>query len=340
MSAPATPEASLAAVLPDMAAWWHPTLNGNLTPRDVTAGSGKSVWWTCEHGHAVEQTVNQRRRKNLGCPYCSGQRVWAGFNDIATTHPRVAAQWHPTKNGDLTPTQVGRGSDRKAWWLPPCGHEFDQVVKSRVAQADRCPLCSGVRVIPGQNSLAVLDPTTAAQWHPTRNGVLTPDCIGIGHPEKVWWVDAAGHSFRARPFHVRHGGGCPRCARKGVSTVELAVADALNHAGLPQQEGTIPLPGWGRYGRARCDVVIPGLRVIVEYDGAYWHADKTAKDERKTRMLLDAGWAVIRVREAPLPPLGVTHPRYTEVTYALRGRGDVGDLSDRIVLALLDLMRG
>ena len=30
--------------------------------------------------------------------------------------PDVAAQWHPTGNGNLTPTQVVAGSNRKDWW--------------------------------------------------------------------------------------------------------------------------------------------------------------------------------------------------------------------------------
>ena len=35
---------------------------------------------------------------------------------LAETHPEVAKQWHPTKNGDLTPNNVTPGSNKKAWW--------------------------------------------------------------------------------------------------------------------------------------------------------------------------------------------------------------------------------
>ena len=31
-------------------------------------------------------------------------------NCIATTHPQIAAQWHPTLNGELTPNDVREGS--------------------------------------------------------------------------------------------------------------------------------------------------------------------------------------------------------------------------------------
>jgi hypothetical protein len=36
---------SLADLFPDVASQWHPTLNGDLTPLDVSKGSDKHVWW-------------------------------------------------------------------------------------------------------------------------------------------------------------------------------------------------------------------------------------------------------------------------------------------------------
>ena len=43
--------------------------------------------------------------------------MWTGFNDLTTINPKLAAQWHPTKNGDLKPTQVVANSNKKVWWL-------------------------------------------------------------------------------------------------------------------------------------------------------------------------------------------------------------------------------
>ena len=59
------------------------------------------------------------RNKGYGCPYLNGRAVWEGFNDLQTVNPELAAQWHPTKNGNLKPTQVPTGSGRKVWWLLP-----------------------------------------------------------------------------------------------------------------------------------------------------------------------------------------------------------------------------
>ena len=67
--------------------------------------------------------------------------------------------------------------------------------------------------------------------------------------------------------------------------------------------------------RLLVDVVVDlpdGRTVAIGYDGAYWHADKAEIDTAKSVDLLAAGYLVARLREHPLPPLGVTDPGYVE----------------------------
>ena len=40
-------EKQLGNKLPEIAKEWHPAKNRNLTPKDVTYGSYKKVWWQC-----------------------------------------------------------------------------------------------------------------------------------------------------------------------------------------------------------------------------------------------------------------------------------------------------
>ena len=44
---------------------------------------------------------------------------------LAETHPEVAKQWHPTKNGDLTPHEFTSGSNKKFWWKCPKGDDHE-----------------------------------------------------------------------------------------------------------------------------------------------------------------------------------------------------------------------
>ena len=64
----------LATLEPKVAESWHPTLNGSLTPNDVTTGSRRKVWWLCPDGHTWKAVVYSRGGKQkAGCPVCAGR---------------------------------------------------------------------------------------------------------------------------------------------------------------------------------------------------------------------------------------------------------------------------
>ncbi|MBW2257144.1 MAG: zinc-ribbon domain-containing protein, partial [Deltaproteobacteria bacterium] len=157
------------ADFPQLVAQWDWEKNGELRPRDLASKSGRSVWWRCSEGpdHTWLATV-ANRVNGTGCPACAGKQV-SVTNSLATHFPEVAAEWHPTKNGDLTPDQVVAGSSKKAWWTCSVGpdHEWQASIVNRT-KGRGCPMCRGLRASV-TNSLASLYPDEAAQWHPTRN---------------------------------------------------------------------------------------------------------------------------------------------------------------------------
>ncbi len=202
----------LAELFPAVAAEWHPTRNGVLRPETVFAGSGRIVWWLCSLGHEWPASM-LNRSQGSGCPYCSGNKAGQG-NTLIDLHPELAAQWHPARNGDLTPTQVTPGTTRKAWWRCSQGHEWQASIASRVAGRG-CSQCSG-RVASPERNLLVVDPGLAAEWHPSKNGELTPADVTPGSGRKAWWLCAAGHEWDAAIVVRRSGDGCPYCSRHRV----------------------------------------------------------------------------------------------------------------------------
>ena len=203
----------LATVNPLLAKEWHPTKNGGLSPDMVTAGNSKKVWWQCANGHEWLSVIANRNR-GIGCPYCSGKRVLKGFNDLATKNPELAKEWHPTKNGDLKPDMVTASSNKKVWWQCPNGHEWQAIIANR-NDGNGCPYCSGRYAIKGETDLATKKPELAKEWHPTKNGDLSPDMVTASSNKKVWWRCANGHEWRAVIYSRSSGRGCPYCARKG-----------------------------------------------------------------------------------------------------------------------------
>ena len=201
---------SLAEERPDLAKEWNYEKNGDLKPEDVSCGSGKKVWWKLPYDVPDDYPVEHLRGKHFefeweakiasrrdgnDCPYLAGKAVLAGFNDLATINQDLATQWHPTKNGNLKPTQVSANSHKKVWWLLPyddsnTGKHFDfewiSQIKSRNKGCE-CPFLNGKKVLKDFNDLQTMNPELARQWHPTKNGNLKPTQVTANSSKKIWW---------------------------------------------------------------------------------------------------------------------------------------------------------
>ncbi len=145
-------------------------------------------------------------------------------NSLAVCFPEIAAEWHPTKNGNLTADRVNKRSSRIVWWLGKCGHEWtmpisDRTVKERINSNDKirksrgCPYCAGKRILLGFNDLLSKNPQLAAEWHPTKNGELTPKDVLAGSDKKYWWkCGRCGYEWQDSVNKRNRGtGNCPHC---------------------------------------------------------------------------------------------------------------------------------
>ncbi len=194
---------------PDLMAQWHPTRNTGIDPETIRAGSGRRVWWQCERGHEWQTIVGNRTRKGCGCPMCLGRRASDTYN-LAVVHPQAAATWHPTRNAPLRATEITPDSSRRVWWRCAAGHEWQVAVTNRIRH--ECPFCSGNRVTP-ETSLAALHPGLAQEWHPTRNGIRSPETVTARAGTPVWWLcGRCGHEWQAKPDTRARGAGCRVCA--------------------------------------------------------------------------------------------------------------------------------
>ena len=130
---------------PRLLSEWDYDVN-EKSPSEYTPFSGKKVFWKCSKGHKWEATINHRTRRNQGCPMCYGvNNVKPGINDLQTKCPELAKEWHPTKNGELTPNNITYKSGKKVWWLCPKGHEYQARPNDRVEDNTKCPICSSRR---------------------------------------------------------------------------------------------------------------------------------------------------------------------------------------------------
>jgi hypothetical protein len=184
----------------------HPELAAEANgwdPTKVIAGSHKRLKWKCKLGHVWVSTVN-RRMNGRSCHVCVNQKVLSGFNDLATTHPELAAE----ANG-WDPTEVIAGTGKKLDWKCKQGHLWNSVVNSRIASPG-CPVCANQKVLSGFNDLATTHPELAAEangWDPTK--------VIAGTNKKFEWRCQQGHIWSAQSSNRVQGRGCPSCAKSG-----------------------------------------------------------------------------------------------------------------------------
>lgn len=119
---------------------WDYKRNTEISPEEVTHGSGKKVWWICSNGHEWQAQIS-KRSNGRGCPYCTGKKVLKGYNDLATTCKEIAKEWNYKKNIGISPEEVTKGSNKKVWWICSNGHEWQEVVYRRTSRMDVCPEC-------------------------------------------------------------------------------------------------------------------------------------------------------------------------------------------------------
>jgi len=187
-----------------------------LTPSVRTMPSWtQSVETICLFGHRTTRTVQSIHRdakvRKDGCKICHNRTLSPGENDLETTHPRVAATFHPTKNRK-TAREYFAGSVEVVWWLCVDGHEWEASCHQRAAISD-CPLCFYKLIVPGQNDLATVHPEVAARWDANNN----PQNLATISPlsqASVWWLCTAGHSYKQAVCDAVDSGTCPTCDRE------------------------------------------------------------------------------------------------------------------------------
>jgi len=192
---------------------WDYEKNAALNPDDYSGGSNKKVWWRCAHGHSWYAQINKRFTFGRGCPYCSGNKVWPGFNDLVTTHSHIASEWDYEKNGDLLPEQFSIGADIKIWWKCEHNHSWQALIYSR--KNCGCPVCARNILTVGVNDLQTINPALAAEWDFEKN-TAAPDSVAANANKKAWWLCENGHSWKADISSRNSGRGCPYCNHRLV----------------------------------------------------------------------------------------------------------------------------
>lgn len=286
---------------PELVAEWSPRNEKPITA--YTRGSDRKVWWQCAEGHEWLAPISNRSYgRATACPACSpvgARMVVSGFNDLATLRPELAAEWHPTKN-TLSPTEVSRGSRKRAWWLcRECGREWEAVIKNRTVRNTGCPSCRG-RLRGIAKSGTIQDPQLRAEWSPKNEHGI--DFYSTQSNYKAVWVCSEGHEWEAKlDDRVGKQSGCKRCTGAGTSVAEEQLFEYVSSlcADARMHDRTVAA-GF------EFDISVPSQRIVIEHNGYYWHSDRYKDRQyhaRKLKAAHEAGWRLLYIWEGDDPEI-------------------------------------
>ena len=175
-------------------------------PSTVVWKSYKKQNWICSRGHNYEMQIRRRTIEFGNCPFCSSQRILAGFNDLVTKFPEIAKEAH-----GWDPKTIFAHSNRRMNWKCSKNHTYSSVVASRTLNGNKCPICANQQVLSGYNDLATTHPELLAEVDGWDASIVLP-----GSDQKRKWKCPEGHTFLMSPNHrTSRDSGCPTCASSG-----------------------------------------------------------------------------------------------------------------------------
>jgi hypothetical protein len=224
---------------------WFKMVGGNhtISAHDMTVAEYRELFRLNGNVSTVAPETAERKRETMLAQIASGERDQSvlgqpspptvpRWRSLTVLHPLLMDEWHPTRNRDLDPYNVGRCSRLKIWWrCRECGHEWQATPHDRACSGRGCPACARRRRIAAtiernrraevrpERTLAVVRPELLKEWHPTRNVEVDPLRIAAASERTVWWRCSVGNCEREWRAMVgnrtKHGAlGCPRCAHR------------------------------------------------------------------------------------------------------------------------------
>lgn len=205
--------------------------NKNVNPNSMD--SNAKVWWRCPKAddHRFKAGFYKSHGDKPECPFCRGKK--ASSTNNLTLNKRLAAEFHPTKNGKLKPENLTLGSHTKIWWKCPKGpdHEWQSFVYMR-KRGNNCPSCSNFKL--SKTNVLAAYPKLAAEFHPAKNGKVKPDKLLATSHEKLFWIcSTCKNEWQMKPYNrVTEGKGCPECYKVNTGRGPLSLRQKANAAKL------------------------------------------------------------------------------------------------------------
>lgn len=208
-----------------------------------------------------------------GCGVCDKKQC-GEKHSFGQEFPELIPQW--SEKNKVSPYEITSGYrvEDIIWKCNTCKHEWKKSIREKLRHGD-CPKC---------NSLLMVYPDIASEWHPKLNGNINPEDVSYGSNINAWWLCGNGHKFKSpvsRRTNMKTG--CPKCkSSKG----EKRIRDFLIKNNI-SFETQIPIKN--KNGKLFLDFYLHDYRLAIEYDGEqhFYPVDFAGKGEKWAKREFD-----------------------------------------------------
>lgn len=206
--------------------------------------------------------------------------------------PEIMKDWDWDKNNDieLDPATITHSSKKRAWWhCHICSNEWFAIIGNRV-QGYGCPECGKIKkllsyqktILRKRGNFAEQHPELLDEWDFQKN-IISPYEITSSSKKKVWWICSVGHSWQDTIDHrVREKRNCPVCGSDvKTSFPEQAIYFYFKQVTNAKNRQAV-------YGK-EIDIYLQDINIGIEYNGMYWHQNRTQNDTDKINFLKKMG---------------------------------------------------
>ncbi len=173
---------------------------------------------------------------------------------------------------------------------------------NRLIRTNNNVICQKCEI--NNKSVQNLFPELLEEWDYNKN-VVKPENWSFGRNEKVFWnCKRCKKPFSCNVTQKNNlMNGCPHCSLKRSSKIERIiyffidkifdkVSNNQNHSYLIKNKKT----------KLSFDILVDSLnpKLVIEYDGEYFHKNKLNYDLKKTNKIKKLGFNCLRIREVPL----------------------------------------
>lgn len=209
-----------------------------------------------------------------------------------TEYTRFLDEYDINKN--IIPVNLAKAYNNKEkyWWY--C-KEHDYSWQDYPDNRMKCPTppcCSGKRATK-TNNFAVLFPELLKDWDYAKNEDDPYNILPGTHKRVYWKCHLCGHEWSTKLYsRTNQTADCPECSKAQTSKSERMVFDYIKQTfpNTTHQKGD-------RQGTPELDIVIPEIKVAIEYDGYPWHVTKLHSHIDKLNYCNSHGYVLINIAE-------------------------------------------